>query len=506
MEKNIENQNLSKIAVENSVYSFVSIFISKIGGLIFTIIIARILLPELFGIYSLALSVITIVITFTDLGVGSASIMYVSDALGKNSKGKARTYFRYLLKIKFLLIIISILIVLAIAKYLSYNIFNKPLVFFPLVFACLYILMESLRSYLANLFTATKNLKPTPFLEVIYQVSKIFLSLFAVLLLSTQFKVAGVFVAFGLSGFLFLVASLIILIKRDKKLFFGKMEKIEKPRVWQYIKFMGLASLSLVFFSSVDTLMLGAFVEASYLGYYRAALSLILTIASLLSISGILLPIFTQIHKDRLKRGFQKTFRYILMFSIPIFFGLIFIAKDLIIAIYGTEYLAAITPLYVLSLLIVVVPLVSLYSTLFAARENSRDLSGFIFISLILNIILNYFLIKIFLRISPEYAIIGSSLAVLISQCFLLISLSIRAKIRFRISLKSSSFFKFLISSLGMSLFLILFNYLLNLNLFLGILEIILGGGIYFGILFLIKGIRGEDLKLIKNLRPKNPQ
>jgi stage V sporulation protein B len=504
MEKDIKKQNLSEIAIKNSVYSLSSIFVSKVGGLIFTIIIARILLPELFGIYSLALSITAIAITFTDLGIGSAAIRYISDALGKEKKGKARTYFKYLFKIKVLLILLAIVVVFVIAHFLSYNIFDKPLLFFPLMLSCLYVLMESLRALFGNLFTATKNLRPTPFLELIYQISKISLSLFAVMLLSTQFKVAGVFVAFGISGFLFLIASLIILIKKDRELFFGGMEKIEKPRVWKYIKFMGLASLSLVFFTSIDTLMLGIFVDASYLGYYRAALSLIITIASLLSISGVLLPIFTQIHKDRLKRGFQKTLRYILMFAVPIFFGLIFLSNYLITAIYGSEYLAAAKPLYFLSLLILVVPLVALYSTLFAARENPKDLSRFILISLIINIILNYVLIKSLLGISQEYAIIGSSIATLLSQVFLLVSLAVKAKSKFKISLKDSSFFKFLISSLGMSIFLVIFNHFTDINLFSGIIEIIVGAIIYFGILLLIKGVREEDWRLIKDLKPQN--
>jgi len=501
MEESIKNQDLSKIAAKNSIYTFAAIFISKIGGLIFTIIIARLLLPELFGIYALVLSIVTIAITFTDLGIDSTFVRYVADALGKKDKGKVRAYFRYLLKIKLYLVLAIIFLVFILAKYFSYDLFGKPMVFLPLLFACLYILMESVRGFISSLFLSTKNLKPTAFLELVLQVSKILFSLFAVLLLSDQFKISGIFVAFGLSGLLFLVASLIILIKKDKQLFFGKRGFIEKPRVLNYLGFMGIASLSLVFFASIDTLMLGRFVEATYIGYYRAALSIILTISALLSFSGILLPIFTQINKRRLERGFQKTLRYIFMFSIPIFFGLIFISKYLIRAIYGSEYLQATLPLYVLALLVITAPLVTLYSTLFAAREKAKDLAKLISLSLVLNIILNYFLIKTFLGISQEYAMVGAALATLISRCVLLISLSVKARTQFRISIKDSSFFKFLSASIIMSLFLMLFNYLVDMNFLLGVIEIILGAGIYFIVLILIKGINKEDWELIKTLR-----
>jgi len=62
----IEQQNFSKIAIKNSSYFLARNLILKFGGLIFTILIARLLLPELFGIYALILSLVTIFITFTN--------------------------------------------------------------------------------------------------------------------------------------------------------------------------------------------------------------------------------------------------------------------------------------------------------------------------------------------------------------------------------------------------------------------------------------------------------
>jgi len=73
-------------------------------------------------------------------------------------------------------------------------------------------------------------------------------------------------------------------------------------------------------------LMLAKFVDSEYLGYYRAALGLILTLASLFSLSNVLLPLFTQIKKERFERGFQKTFRAITLITIPATVGVIFVA------------------------------------------------------------------------------------------------------------------------------------------------------------------------------------
>ncbi len=130
-----EERSLSKIAVKNSLYSLTFATINKVGGLILTIILARILLPELFGIYSLVLSIIVIIVIFTDAGIDNTGIRYMSKALAKKDKKQARSFFRYVFKIKGALTLASIIIILVIAKPLSKVIYNKPLLLLPLLFS-----------------------------------------------------------------------------------------------------------------------------------------------------------------------------------------------------------------------------------------------------------------------------------------------------------------------------------------------------------------------------------
>ncbi len=51
--------------------------------MLFTIVVARMLLPELFGLYSLALVTIVLFASFSDLGISSALITYGAKALAK---------------------------------------------------------------------------------------------------------------------------------------------------------------------------------------------------------------------------------------------------------------------------------------------------------------------------------------------------------------------------------------------------------------------------------------
>lgn len=494
----IKEENLSKIAVKNSAYVFTTIFVSKIGSLIFTILIARLLLPELFGIYGIVLSIVMIAMTISNLGIDQTATRYVSHAFGKNNIGKARSYFRYLLKIKSLLVLLIIIILLIFSKFLAYNIFNKPAIFFPIIFSSLYILMESLRSLFGILFLSTKDVKPLPFLEAVLQISKVLIAVLLIYILSNELRVAGIFIAFAISSFLFLILSIIILIKKEKKIFYGKNVKIEKIRIKKYLTYMGIAGLSLVFFGSIDTLMLGIFVDAVYIGYYRAALGLILTISALLSFSGVLLPIFTQISGDRLERGFKKTFRYILIFTIPASVGIVLIAKYFIFAVYGSEYLPATRLMYALSFLIITGPLIALYSIVFEAKEKVKTLAKSIYIALSINFLLNLIFILWLLKISQEHVILGVSFATLISRGVLLGILVRTTKKKFKLKIDNQDIFKPLFATFIMAIFLISFNIVINVNLFFGFLEIILGAAVYFAVMWSINGIKLEDIKLLK--------
>jgi PST family polysaccharide transporter len=502
MEEKIAQQNLSTVAVRGSVYNTISLFISKFGGLIFTIIIARTLLPELFGVYALALSIITIFTTFTNLGLDDTFLRYLSKSFSKSSRKESRSYLRYFVKLKISLGLISIILLLVISRYLSYSVYKNPLLFYPLIFSCLFILSESMRNFFATIFTAKKDFK-TPLLFVIsLQILNILLSIFAVLMLTDSFKISGIFIAFFISSFFTLILMFYILLKKDKNLFVGETERINKFKINSYWKFMILASVSLTFFGSIDTLMLGKFVASEYLGYYRAALSLVITVATMFSLSGLFLPIFTQISGKRFSRGFHKTLRYILLLSIPATGGIIFIAKYLIKAIYGNEYILGAASIYFLAILIVTTPLIGLYSIIFQSKEKPKIVSNSILISLFVNIILNIFVIFLF-KNNPLFMISGVGLATSISRILLLELLIFHAKREFGFKVKGIGLRAPIFATIVMCLFLLIFNYFINLNIFLGIIEVVLSIGVYFGVLILAKGVTKEDFKLIKGLIKK---
>jgi O-antigen/teichoic acid export membrane protein len=497
MEADIKNQNLSKLAIKGSAYNLISLLAQKFGGLIFTIIIARMLLPELYGVYVLAFSIVTVISTFTDLGINTTFLRYFSDAVGKRNKKLSRGYFKYTFKIKLFLVLFSVILLLIISKYLSYSIYKNPLLFYPLIFSCLYIIFESFRGFFWTVFIAKKDFKSATFFDVSLQTLKIVFSIFAILIFTDSLKISGIFIAFFVSVFFTLILMSFVLLRGDKSFLFGEKEKIDKSKINSYWKFMILANLSLVFFGSIDTLMLGKFVSPEYIAYYGAAMSLVLAIASVLSLSSLFLPIFTQIKGVRFSRGFHKILRYILILSIPATIGVVFIAKYLIKAIYGNGYLLGAIPIYFLAFLIVTTPLIGLYSIIFQSKEKPQIVSKSVLFSLFVNILLNILAIFLF-KENPLFMIAGVGLATTLSRMLLLGLLIFYTKKEFNFKVKGIGLKAPIFATVIMSIFLLIFNHFVNMNLFFGVIEIILGAGIYLVVLILIKGITSEDLKLIK--------
>ena len=328
---------------------------------------------------------------------------------------------------------------------------------------------------------------------------KILFSVFAILALSDKIIISGIFLAFFISSLITLILEYFILLKKDKSLLCGNKGVFDKSKINSYWKFMALATVFLSIFGSIDILMLGRAVSSEYLGYYRASLSLVVSIASLFSLSTIFLPIFTQISGKRFNRGFQKTLRYILMISIPATVGVIFISNYLIKAFYGDAYLTGTSAVYFLSSLIITSPIIGLYSIVLQSKEKSKIVSNSIIIALVVNIVLNLISVFVF-RQNDLFAINAVALSTSLSRILLLGILIFQAKKQFNFRIKGIGLRSLIISTFIMSIFLFAFNYIVNINILLGILEIIISMLIYFGMLYLLKGINKEDFKLVKGI------
>lgn len=493
-----EQEGLGARVLTNSVFNFAVFGINRAGGLIFTILLARMLKPELFGLYNLALSITLIILTLANFGIDEALTRYVSKYYRKNKK-KARAYFDYLFKLKVWVLVIGAAILIVVAKPVSLFYGENELVF-PLVISAFYLVLMSLSQFFSSLFYTFQKVNLYSVKELIFQLTRVSL-LPLILLFAFSFRVSGVFFVLIIASVITLAFTLIVLTRKQDFLFEkSEKNKIDKKEIYDYLKFLTVGSITGIFLLYIDVLILGKFVSLEYLGFYKAASSIILGVIALITLTPVLYPVFSEIsEKEKLNRIFNKISYYTSVISIPATIGLIFVAKPFIRAIFGYDYLDAVIPLYALAFLVFSFTIGDLFTIALNSHGKSKYTARATIFATVLNVILNFALILAFIRFGEIYALLGAAIATAISRYSGFFMQAHYARKLLNIEIEINSFLKPFIASIGMAVFLIIFNMLTagKLNLLLGFIEIGIATILYFSILFLIKGIKMAEIRYI---------
>lgn len=497
----MDKRPIATKVIKNSLWNSVRILFAKGGGIIFAALLARFLLPEKFGIYSLTISITLFLLTFIDVGINETLIRFFSEQFKKERK-KAISRYKYIFKIKLIFSFTFSFLLLILAYPLSVF-FNKPGIFLPLMISSLYLLVFSISSFYESFFYIFENVKYLSYKRILWEFLRIVGVVFVFLFISKEIFIEGtisVLILATLFVFLYVLFSL----KKIYPFLFSSgtspLERKDKIRINKFLGYMATITALGLIFGSIDIMMIGFFLPAEFVGFYSAALTLVIGLSQFLSISNILLPIFTRLEISKSKKTLEKIFRYIYLISLPSIFGIFVVGNYIIRTIYGLEYLSSTYPLYILSLLVLETPIINTLKSYFSAKEKLSSLTLILVISTFVNIILNFVLITFLMKTSFVWAITGVSVATVASRTIYLVGLIFLSKKKMDISLNLKKFLKPLIASLVMFFTLYLFNKLIvDMTLFLGILEIIMGISVYLLMILILNGIEKEDFILIKH-------
>ena len=492
-------KKLEKKTIKNILFGGLTGLITKIGALIFTIFLARSFLPELFGTYSLVLTIVLTLMIFTDLGLGETSARYISESLGKKDKREAHSRFLFLFKSKLTITILSSLILFLGAGIIS-NFFGKPELVPLLRIGSLYLFINGFYSILSATSLAVQRIEYSTAGETTFQIARLGLLFLAVLFYKSLESVFGVLII-ALS-----LASLVVLFLLSKNypfLFIGKKIPVERKKMFKFSGFLALSSFTLIIFTNIDKIFLGYFLELKFLGFYTSIFTLIGGVLGLLGFVGVMLPVFTQLKGDDLKTAFRKTFHYVSIIAFPCSIGLAFIALPALKLLYGDAYVPAeysfailMTAIF-LSLLILEASFSGIYRMLLNSQEHPKIPMLTNLSASIVNIILNIVLIVSLIKINPSYGLIGVATATFLSRYGALMAIMIITKKRVGISPSKQSILKPLFASLVMLGYLFIFDYFVQLTILSGLIMIITAAIIYFLTIFLIKAVTISEVREI---------
>ncbi|MCD6493690.1 MAG: oligosaccharide flippase family protein, partial [Archaeoglobaceae archaeon] len=283
---------LAKKVARNALYNSSAILVRNISGIVITIFLARALGHVNFGIYSLTISIALLLLSLTDFGINQTVIRYVSDALGKNNILLVRGYAQELGKIKFVLTVIVSVSLFLLSDVLSTSVFHKPTLSLPLKVISGFILFYPISGFLIGVFNGFNDFKANFVQSVTYE---FFRAATIIALVSLGYSVIGVILGFVVASLASLLSLTIMLLKKYKTYVIGKAEKIDIRRVLKFTGYLTVGGIAWTVFAYVDSVMIGIFMPAEYVGYYRASYTVIGAVAGILSLPAVLFPVFVQL-------------------------------------------------------------------------------------------------------------------------------------------------------------------------------------------------------------------
>ncbi len=468
--------------VKNTSALFIAQVVSSAVSLIFGVAIARSLGDTIFGKFAFALAFTEIFSIFISLGYNTLIIREVS-----RDKTQVNKYINNIFSFRVIFSLILFVLIVITINLMQYPDDTKIAVYLLGIFQIL--------EALANIFKVTFRAFERMELEAAVIVSVNLLSLPIMLIIIYLgyglITVSLVYVTIGLMDLLFSIAlcgKKIVFVKRDFDIHFFK------KTIPAAISLSMLAIFALIYVK-IDTVMLSIMKGDAVVGWYNAAYYLTQGFKPIQQmVMSALFPLMAYSYvssKDGLKRIFERSFKYLFILGLPIAVGISLLADKFILLIYGPNFQNSIIALQILSWDILLVFLYGCISFLLVSIDRQHQMAFFAGCTAVINILLNMLLI-------PTYSYIGSAIATIIAESFLLIAYIFLSARYFHLLPLHKIIIKPIIACSLMGIFVFYFNQI-NLAVLIPIAIVI-----YFSALYLVKGFSKDDISLLKSLMKKD--
>lgn len=344
--------DVAKQSARGSIILFAGNFTATVLAAVTSIVVARLLGPEDFGLFSLALVVPTLLQSFTHFGTRTAVTRYVSYHISIGETEKASRYAQAAILFSLFAGVMFTIVSFASASWVSSVLLHRPALQPYVALASLTIFGQSLlltgiaastgwnsmgRASLSNIVQAGMKLMCSPILIIM------------------GFGVSGAVIGHAASFLLAGATSVGLLYAHKVKIGFRSLAPIisdvKEMIGFGFLPFIGsiLTGLS-IFFVSV---LLALVANNANVGYYQAATSMIIPISLLTTATAsALYPAFASLHGTRgdTRSAFRMSVKYVGYLIVPSVFLLAATAPDLVDLIYGSSFSPAGNFLIMLSL------------------------------------------------------------------------------------------------------------------------------------------------------------
>ncbi len=490
---NIVDSSL-KTAAKGTAIVFAGSISGLLLGFISKVLIVRYTTQAEFGIYSLAIALVSIFSLISMLGLHEGSTRQISILRGRGAEKKANAVIASSLQIGIVTGFISFLILYLSSGFISKEIFGISGFIEPLRIISLSVPFAVISGIVISIFRGHGIIEPKVYFQDLAR--PLSFLLFISILFAAGLPFISIFYAYLLSIVIMSIGlSLCAYKKLNIHIFATKVGALKKELLLFSIPLLSVGLMWMVF-NWTDTLMLGYFREAKDVGLYNAGLAPArLLIFPLGALGFVFMPIAGHLYsKDlipELKRTYQVLTKWIFSATLPVFFIIFLFPEVVLNVLFGERYVGAALTLRLLALGFTFHTFLGANGMTLMVLGRSRVLMWIAFFGATLNILLNYSLI-------PSYGVMGAALATMISYFAFNIVTSIKLYHYSKIHPITQKYLKPVFVSFAIALMISLIVNNISIKLWMLPIFFVIFIGAYIFSLLITKSFDEEDILMLE--------
>lgn len=320
--------------------------IATVISAIASIIIARILGPELYGQYVLALVVPSMLFLVTGFGINQGLTRFAASLRAKGELAQVARIIKHGILIKAIIGFTIFLVNFTLADFLASTILNRPELGFYIQVASVSITFQVIFTTAASAFIGLDKAEYSAMSTNIQAISK---TIIAIALVLAGFGVLGAISGYVIGYVAGSAVALTILLPMINKFTNHDEDRVPFMTTVSMLMKYGLplyaAALLVGFILPYQNLVLGLFTTDVEVGYFKAASNFIslITLVSM-PITSMLLPAFSKLTstmEERMRTFFLFANKYTTLLVVPIATLIAVFSTEIVQIIYGSTYEAA---------------------------------------------------------------------------------------------------------------------------------------------------------------------
>jgi len=410
----ITNESLKKIG-KGTTIALVGTGVGLLFAFATRVIIARYGTESQYGVFSLALVVLSISVIIATLGLQNGVTRYIAYFRGKGETSNVQEAISASIQFVTLASILLCLILFFSSDVIAAKIFHDVTLGFPLKIFAFGIPFVTLINVVVSIFCGFDRAQEKVYFQDIARNMLFLLLLLPVFFLHLSFT--WVFYAYLASVALCAVALGIYTIKRLPVRLTIKptINPAGKELLYFSLPLLGVAMIQTIIIYT-DTLMLGYFKNSDIVGLYNAVIPLAqFTNVPIGAMLFIYVPVMSGLYAQNLLPEIRRNYAILTKWSfsatLPIILMFILFPETVLGFLFGANYVAASQALRILSLGFIIVNLLGPNGTTLMVIGRTKILMWASVATAGMNIILNIVLI-------PQWGILGAAIATAISLAF----------------------------------------------------------------------------------------